>query len=204
MALHWKATDRTKSSTFPWKGGEENSPLRCSKHSRLWSKYKFSKEWMHFLNRKAWLMPGRIPATRKKGWTGRGPENLGKQGMVSPHSAQPCWKHSMPRSHCSHQRGTSESHSDLTWADFPSGFAITLHQWQKRSGRAAALPMESVSLQHLILRCDKSEPVLWAIFFLCLISSWWLTSESGRVLNYSYSPLNLGNIGLCNEQRHYM
>lgn len=123
--------------------------------------------------------------------------------MVSPHLAPSCWAHSMPRSHCSHQRGTSESHSNIPLANFPLGLPVTLHGWWKWPSRAAELPMASVSLQHLILRHAELKPILWAFFLLGLISSWWLTSESIRILNYHYSPLNLADAGLCMEQRNH-
>lgn len=97
--------------------------------------------------------------------------------MVSPHLAPSCWAHSMPRSHCSHLRGTSESHSNIRLADFPLGLPVTLHGWWKWSRRAAELPIESVSLWHLILRHAELKPILWAFFslrpnFILMTNKW--------------------------------
>lgn len=86
---------------------------------------------------------------------------------------------------------------------FPFGFACHSPSMTETAQQGSRAAMDSVSLWHLILRHAEPEPVLWAFFLSELISSWWLTSESIRVLNYRYSPLNLANAGLCMEQRNY-
>lgn len=123
--------------------------------------------------------------------------------MVSPHLAPSCWGHSMPRSHCCTREAFLKAIQTSHWLiSLWVCLSLSIGDGNGPAGQQSC----PWSLSHsgtLILWHAELEPILWAFFLLDLISSWWLTSESVRAINYPYSPLNLANTGLCVEQRNY-
>lgn len=87
---------------------------------------------------------------------------------------------------------------------FPFGFACHSPWMMKmvQEGSRAAYWV-CLTLASNFKACRAEANPLSIFFLLDLISSWWLTSESIRVLNYHCSPLNLADAGLCMEHRNY-